>query len=938
MKISIFGVFLLSLFSLSINAQEPAVKGRLVDAITDVPLPQVKIAIEGTFLETFTDTDGIFALGLQNVALPEILLNISKAGYITKRLPLKFPSELKELGEISLQPDEFFERSQQYTISLTEAEILAEEGDFDNISGILQSARDVYLNTAAFDFSQTFFRVRGLGAEYGKLLINGVEMNKNYDGRPQWSNWGGLNDVQRNQVFSNGIAPGDYSFGGLGGTTNIIMRASKYQKGTRLSVAGSNRTYTGRIMATYASGEQNNGWYYAFSIAKRYAAEGYIEGTLYNANSFFAAIEKELSEKHSLNLTAIYTPVVRGKSAPLTEEVIQLKGRRYNPYWGFQEGEIRNSRMRDIKEPIVMLNHFWEISEAIKLNSNISFQFGTNANSRIDYGGTNLAIMDGQESFLGGGENPDPSYYQKLPGYYLRFSGSENFEAAYRARNDLLDNGQLDWKSLYVANQNSSENAVYALVEDVNKDELINANSILSWKVKDNFKIISSLAYAGLLSHNYSQIEDLFGADSFLDIDVFAEENSENSLVEAAQSDLLHPNRLAREGDAYKYNYEISSVKTEAFVQAQYSFRKLEVSFSGKLGAQKYQRTGNFRNGIFPENSLGAGDEINFTEIGLKSGAVYKFSGRQNLEGNVGYFTKAPGFKNAFINPRQNNDIVKELSEELIKTADLSYRFRSSKFNLRLTGFYSEINNATEVSYYFTNGLSNLGSENSAAFVQEVLTDIDKLYLGLEFGSEYQVTSTIKLKAVAAMGQFTYANNPALSLSSASFDNPIDYGRSFLKNYRLAGGPQQAGMIGFEYRDPDYWWFGGTVNYFSQAFIDISPLTRTSNFQLDYDGLPLLEYDALIAKELLKQEQFDDYYLVNLVGGKSWRIKDKYVGFFMSINNLLDKEYKSGGFEQARNSNYRTLKEDMDRDIPVFGNKYWYGYGTSFFANVYLRF
>jgi hypothetical protein len=89
---------------------------------------------------------------------------------------------------------------------------------------------------------------------------------------------------------------------------------------------------------------------------------------------------------------------------------------------------------------------------------------------------------------------------------------------------------------------------------------------------------------------------------------------------------------------------------------------------------------------------------------------------------------------------------------------------------------------------------------------------------------------------------------------------------------------------------------------------------------------------------LLKQEQFDSYVLVNLIGGKSWRVKSSYIGFFVSLNNIFDVLYKTGGFEQSRNANYRTLKEDRERDQPIFGNKYWYGTGASYYANAYLRF
>jgi hypothetical protein len=45
-------------------------------------------------------------------------------------------------------------------------------------------------------------------------------MNKIYDGRPQWGEWGGLNDALRNQEFTLGTAPSDYTFGVFRNTRN----------------------------------------------------------------------------------------------------------------------------------------------------------------------------------------------------------------------------------------------------------------------------------------------------------------------------------------------------------------------------------------------------------------------------------------------------------------------------------------------------------------------------------------------------------------------------------------------------------------------------------------------------------------------------------------------------------------------------------------------
>ena len=110
---------------------------------------------------------------------------------------------------------------------------------------------DVFYRTAAYEFSSSFFKVRGLDSDNAIVHINGIKMNKLYNGRPQWSNWGGLNDVLRNQELSNGSIPLKYNFGGILGSNNINIRASEYGEGGRITYSSSNRSYSNRLMATY---------------------------------------------------------------------------------------------------------------------------------------------------------------------------------------------------------------------------------------------------------------------------------------------------------------------------------------------------------------------------------------------------------------------------------------------------------------------------------------------------------------------------------------------------------------------------------------------------------------------------------------------------------------------------------------------------------------
>lgn len=902
-------------------AQNSVVKGKVVDTNSSEPIPDVDISIQGSIFNTMTDGRGIFNITGKDLPQGEQILVVSKSGYISQRLPITIQQgETVDLDPLLMEVDLRDVEAQIGVISLSDNELDEDEGTSDNVSGLLQASRDVFLNAASYDFSATFFKPRGYDSEDGKVLINGLEMNKMYNGRPQWSDWGGLNDVQRNRMFSMGLSANEYTFGDLAGTTNIIMRASQYREGGRISYASSNRSYRGRVMGSYNSGLMQSGWAYSVLVSRRFGKEGIKDGTLYDANSFFASVEKKLSDKHSLNLTAFYTPNRRGKSSANTQEVYDLKGTTYNSYWGKQDGEIRNSRIKEVVEPVIMLNHYWDISDKTQLNTNIGYQFGKIGNSRLGYDNA---------------PNPDPSYYQKLPSYFLADPNGSDPAGAYNAYSNFVNDGQIDWQDIYETNVFYGGTSRYYLYEDRNDDNQLMANTILTSRINDHVALTASLNYRKLNSNNFANMIDLLGGNGYLDIDTF-------NTGDEAQSDLNNPDRVVGEGDTFKYNFELDATEYGGFAQGQFTYSKVDFYLAGKVGKTTYQRNGLYKNGNFADNSFGKSKELDFTTYGVKAGATYKITGRHLLEFNGAYFADAPTLRNSFSNSRQNNATVNGLTEQKNMNVDGSYIFRSPIVKARLTGYYTLMQDASEISFYYADGISVPGRSATTAFVQEVLTGVDKKNVGGEFGIEAQVTPTIKLKGAAAYGQSTYDNNPNLYLTSDDFsDVPggvVDYGKSNLKNYRVAGGPQQAYQIGFEYRDPAFWWFGVSANYFNDAYVDISPLTRTRNFYLDTDGVPFNDYDPEVARTLLKQEKFDDYMLVNVVGGKSWKVKDYYIGFFASISNILDKEYKTGGFEQGRSANYRTLSEDAANDTRVFGPKYWYGYGATYYLNLYVRF
>lgn len=921
------------LISLGTVAQN-IVKGIVLDSDSENPLQNVTVSIKALSISQSTSANGAF--NLQSLSNGKHIVEIKLDGYETQNFPVELSGKTIDLGTILMYLD-ISEDQDLSTITITDDELNDDTSAADNISGLLQSSRDIYLRTAAFEFSSSFYRIKGLDSDNAKLLINGIEMNKLYSGRPQWSNWGGLNDVLRNQEFNAGLTASSSTFGGVLGSTNITTRASEYRAGGRVSYASSNRSYNHRVMATYASGLMDDGWAFTVSASRRDGKEGFVDGTLYDASSIFLALEKKFNDNHSLNFTSITASNKRGKSSPNTQEVYDLRGIQYNSFWGYQNGKMRNSRMREMLEPILMLNHYWTIDENTSLNTNVSYQFGQIGNSRIDYNGSKTDGVDGSGNpyTIGlGGNNPDPTYYQKLPSYGIR-NGLSN---VYEMEQDFINNGQLNWDALYAANANPFNNgrSAYILYEDRNDDQQFTVNSILDKDINDNITLNARIQYTSLKSENFAKVLDLLGGNGYLDIDTFADDFDEK------QNNLLNPLHVATVGDKFKYNYIVRSNVIDAFAQAQFKYNKVDFFLAGSISKTSHQREGLYKNGGFANSSFGKSEKKTFTNFGAKGGLTYKISGRHLLDFNAGYLTKAPTLRNTFSNSRENNSTVDGLVSENVLSADASYILRTPIVQAKLTGYYTKIKDATEISFFFADGI---GGDNTA-FVQEILTGIDKKHIGAELGIEAQVTPTIKLKGAANFGQYTYDNNPNLYLTTENNDRSVaagfvngrkDFGASNLKNYKLAAGPQTAYSVGFEYRDPDYWWVGATVNFFDNIYVDVAPLIRTTNFA-DDGGSPFNDYDPVLAKQLLQQERFDNYTSVNMIGGKSWKIGDKYISIFASVSNLFNTQYKTGGFEQGRNANFRELKNDNALDTPVFGNKYWYGRGTTYFLSTTLRF
>ena len=235
------------------------------------------------------------------------------------------------------------------------------------------------------------------------------------------------------------------------------------------------------------------------------------------------------------------------------------------------------------------------------------------------------------------------------------------------------------------------------------------------------------------------------------------------------------------------------------------------------------------------------------------------------------------------------------------------------------------------------------------------MTGVNKRYKGLEMGIDVKVSPTINVNAVGSLGEYTYENNPNVYYTADNENITQGFsslGKANIEGYKVAGTPQKAFSFGVKYNSPKYWWVGASANYLMDQFLDFSAITRTPIFYTDVTGdnysavndyngtgvdVPAATADNVAA--LLKQRKFDDQFMLNANAGKSFKFGQYRLGISLSVNNILNnREYVTGGFEQGRRSTFREAFVEAQRETPVFGPKLWYDRGTTFFANVYLRF
>lgn len=1057
--------------------------GKLVEENGAPVVGYATISLGNQNISTTTNEMGEFTLSYLEAIDEEVI--IEAEGFISNIVLVQLiDGQTTDMGDIIMIADIAREAQEEVLLNLGEADLNDDEGKSQSISSASNASQDVFNTMTSFAWSTGRYRNRGYESYHETNYINGLAFNTAERGTFSFSSMGGLNDATRNKEVVNAIEANNFTFGGIGNATNYLMDASRFAQGWKVGVAGTNRQYKGRVNATYASGPLSNGWSFIAQIAWRYSpyidAKGIIgEGIAYNSGGYFFSAQKDWNNGHRLSLITFGAPTMRGQSGAVTQEVYDLTGSiNYNPYWGYCNGKVRNSRIVKSYDPTIIASYEWQIDPMQKLRAAVGYHYAWYSNSALTFYNApdprpdyyrNLPsfLYDNQFDAQGqlivkdnsgmmnplGNVNPDGSLAELT--YDGHVVGHSMDMATYKTLTDLWksrDNKttQIDWDGLYAANQanniadpNGSASYMQERRHNDLQESIINFNYTNS--KFNHLKITAGLDAKYAQGIHYKTVDDLLGGNQWIDVDPFAERDikelatviglTQAGVENVKQNDIFHHNKAMREGDRFGYNYYMNMIQANVWAQNEWTFNEFDVYYAVKFAYSSMQRATTMVNGRAwylamqnpgsEEHYLGinaanilAGKELpiymgkghEFIDPAAKVGFTYKINGRNRIKFNAIAQTEAPLARDAYVSSRVHDRVINPIyvhdkatnldeyfaASQKIVGGDLTYEFNFTPIRGRITAFYTQFFNGSELNGYY--------DDNARTFVNQTLTGINRVHRGIEAAAAVKLGTMFTLTGAVNAADYRYTSNASV-ITSAENGMPVADlldGQNtvshiyeltdsvYMNGLRVSNGPQLTASLKLSFFHSKMWFADITCTYYDWNFLDVAPSRRMKSLYtgtledntkvngsyrtvssglndqstidavlkdesgemlLDKFGTPQLAYpyNLMTTQESLVSSNVWNRFVFDASVGKLIYLPNRQqISINLTVSNLTNNTHlKTGGYQQARipRGNLQgKAKNDTEGNSVImpnawkFPSKYYYAWGTNFYLSLTYKF
>ena len=770
---------LLVLISTSTFAQS-IITGKILDQETLTPIQDVNIRFFDNSSGTTSLPDGTFQLQTTKVKAYLILTSI---GYKERSIILKINSSEIDMGTIFLQPQPYSldeisinaglknEKELPVSVSSIDARSIETKLGDRPLPMILQNTPGVFSVRDGGGSGDSRLSIRGFQQENVSLLLNGIPINGEENGLVYWSNWLGLSNAAAEIQIQKGAGLANASIYAIGGSINIITRNAQKQKSGSI---GFEATSYGNIVTNIAlnSGLLKNGWNTSLMVSLG-SGTGYVDATYVKSFSYFFAAQKNINDRHSVNITLLGAPQRHGqRTLKLSNEEVILKGLKYNKDWGGLNGKVKNASVNFYHKPFLSINEEFKIDDWNLISTSVYFSVGH-----------------------GGGQ------------------WSENFNYAPSIFSYRTHSAQIDWDKIYENNSTSQQpytldNGETVTGYSINAQTNFLASHIQTGlmsnyehKINDNLRFLAGVHYRYFNSYVREEVDDLLGGKYFI-------EDYSWSLAGVAGR-----NQIKTVGDIIKVDNNSIINFASAWAQIVYNTDRINTYISATSNNNLYKRVDRFN---YIDNT--DSEVVYKPGFDLRAGFLLNVNEFQNIYINGSYISRAPYFKYVFGN--YTNVVVKDLKNETARSLEVGYRLNFKNTHLNLSAYVTDRDNVSMLS----NEYVQLENKDQTRAMVNGLKSINK---GAEIELKTDISRNLKVGGWVSFGDFSWQNNVNASLFN---DNNVvvDTVNVFAEGLYIGGTAQNQAGLYAELVILKTLYLTTEFQYFDKLYADFDPTSRSN--------------------------------------------------------------------------------------------------------------
>jgi len=744
------------------------ITGTIVDE-TNQPLPGASVLVKGTSNGTSSDFSGKFTLQAESNAGA---LVVSFIGYKAKEvsfsssknnLTIQLSEDAGSLDEIVIMSTSFaIDRKTPVAVSTIKAADIERKLGSQEFPEVLKSTPGVYATKSGGGFGDGRINLRGFNSENVAVMINGVPVNDMENGRVYWSNWAGLSDVTAAMQVQRGLGAAKVAVPSIGGTINILSKTSDIEKGGNVMATTGNDGFQ-KYGFTLSTGLMDNDIAATVSFA-RTSGEGYIEGTQFKGYNYFVNFTKNINENHKVSFTTFGAPQRHGQRQNLSTMATYRNaeaGNRFNPDWGYKDGQVTHIEDNFYHKSQTSLNHYWSINDVTSLSTAAYVSYGTGGGGGT--AGTNRDLFGVR---LGGSDQP---------------VDIDNIVSVNR------ENGALGSEAILRASRNDHE--------------WFGVLSTFKTELAEGLDLIAGVDWRSYTGKHFREVTDLLGGDYFLD-----------------DSNVNNPNAALNVGDKFGYNNDGKVGWLGFFAQLEYGTDNFNAFVSSSVQSTSYQRVEYFLYDLSTEagRDLATSEKIKLNGYSIKGGANFKLDDVQNVFANIGYFERPATF-GAVFNGFNNTKINENAENEKVFSMELGYGLRGEKFAANVNLYRTQWKDRT-----FTRNIraQAAGAEDFTAN----LLGVDALHQGVEFDFTYKHSDKLNFTGMLSLGDWKWDNDLVDVPVFNEDQEQVDTISLPIAGLRVSNAAQTTAALGMLYKFWDKTSFTLDYNYFTDLFARIDVL------------------------------------------------------------------------------------------------------------------